>query len=164
MTNIAAHGVHLQWVAAGDGDPCFAYTVGLQAFDDHPELITFGANGEDSQVILNNFVFRIRDRVQRFETPLEVRDFGSGYPVRLHPVADSTTHLTAANAMYRIGGGPPIRALQVVWPDVEQRWPWEAGSTLTAYPDLAQADFDKTASLPQVDLVPHDPEQDPRHR
>lgn len=154
---IVVHGVYIQWIAAGDGEPCFAYTAGLAAFDDHPELITFGWNPDNSQIILNMIAFRVRDGIERFDNPCDIVDFGNGFPVRLLPVEDSSTHLTLSNQMYRGAGKGPIPALQVVCPDPQRRWPWTEGSDYAAYPRLWPNEFDASAALPIVDLIPHEP-------
>lgn len=154
---IIVHGVYIQWVAAGDDEPCFAYTAGLTKFN-HPELITFGWNADNSQVILNMLSFRVRDGVQRFDEPCAIADFGNGFPVRLLPVENSSTHLTVANHMYRGAGRGPIPALQVVCPDPQRRWPWTDGSDYAAHPQLWPDDFDVEADLPIRDLIPHEPE------
>ena len=152
--NITAHGVHINWVGAGGGEPSFAYTVGL-AGRDHPELIVFGAGPNDSQWILNNFAFRVRDGVQRFDVPQVIEDFNDGYAAQLIEVPDSSKHLTLANRMYRKGGAPPIRALQVVFPDKDHLWPWEEGSGFANTPVLGSPLQKQDA--PTTVLLPHEP-------
>jgi hypothetical protein len=155
--NIAAFGVHIQGVFDNKGQkPPFYYTVGLGSIE-HPELIFVGGTQDEAQWILNNLAFRARDGVQRFDGPLEIPQFSEGFPLRLTPVADSSTHLTMANAMYRGAGRAPIPALQAMVPDATRRWPWEPGSALAATPLLADSHFDYTAPLPTVELAKHDP-------
>lgn len=155
-TNIAVHGVHLMWIGAGEREPCFGYTVGLNAFD-HPELIVFGPGQHDAAYILNNFAFRVRDEVQRFDDPQVIQDFGTGYPAALLPVENSSRHLTVSNQMYRGAGKPPVAALQVYFPDADHRWPWIDGSTYATMPRLQPDDFDYAAELPVAELVAHEP-------
>lgn len=153
--DIARHGVNITWVEAGDGEPCFAYTVGL-AGRDHPELIVFGLNPDDSQWVLNNLAFRVRDGVQRFETAQLITGLAKNdIPIQLLAVVDSSTHLTMSNAMYRRPGKAPVTAMQVVSPDFDSRWPWDEHNTVAHTPLLGPVP--PQDGLSTVALAPHQP-------
>lgn len=122
--SIAAHGVALWYVF--DAEPPFAYTVGMRAFD-APEMVVFSVTQQVAKWTLNNFAFRVRDGVQRFEAGQLVDGVLTDFPVYLLDVTDSSDHLTLSNQMYRTAGGSPVPALQVVVPDLSGRWPWEEG-------------------------------------
>lgn len=150
--NINNFGVHLQWV--GDAQPPFAYSVGMLSFE-HPEFIVFQTSASTSQWLLNNFAFRVRDKVQGFAAGEEVHGLLAEHSVYLLEVIDSTKHLTVTNRMYRRPGGPPVRALQVVLPDRHGCWPWEEGCELPQ-PLLGHAPS-SPAKIQHVRLVEHDP-------
>lgn len=150
--NIHEHGVHLQWIP--DGDPSFAYTVGL-APRDHPEVIIFNVQANMASWFLNNIAFRVRDEVQTFSAGTLIDGLVPEFSFYLMPVADSTKHLTVANRFYRVPGRPPIDALQLVQPGLNGLWPWEEGCDIRQ-PLLGPPPNDLTAT-PHVPLVPHEP-------
>jgi hypothetical protein len=150
--NINEHGVHLQWIP--DGEPSFAYTVGL-APQEHPELIIFNVQPQMVESLLNNFAFRVRDGVQTFTAGTLVDGLIDNYSFYLMPVKDSSEHLTVSNRFYRIPGRAPIDALQVVQPGLNRLWPWEEGCDIPQ-PLLGDAPQDMR-SLPHVALLPHEP-------
>lgn len=153
--NIEEHGVHLMWIHGTESEPPFAYTVGLTRLG-HPELITFGMSGQDSAWVLNNLAFRVRDGVQRFDTPQCIFEFSNGFSAQLIAVEDSSEHLTLANRMFRPAEDSPISALQVVFPDSQHRWPWEPESSFSHHPLLGAAPS-AMAPTALLDLLPHDP-------
>lgn len=151
-SNIDRYGVHLAAVGAGEGEPSFTYTVGLQRYD-HPELILFRGRPQVAGYVLNRLAFRIRDGAQRFEQPVVIRNFSDERAARLHPVEDSSHHLTVANRMYRAAGRAPVPALQILIQGTDLDWPWTPGSRQAGDPNLAPVDFDVRGELPEVDLV-----------
>lgn len=135
---ITRRGWYIQLVGVGECDepgcdggydpwePGFAYTVGLTRYHDHPEVITFGLCAEHLGTALDRVGEAVRDG--RDVTDRAVLDelFGAG-ATRMLTVANSSTHLYAANAMYRAEGAPPLPALQLVWSDDAGRFPWQPG-------------------------------------
>jgi hypothetical protein len=107
-------------------DPPFACTIGLTRHRDHPEVILFGACLDCASRALDSVAHAVRNG--RDVTDPSVLDdlFGRG-AVQAIPVADSSTHLTMANAMYRATGAPPIPAVQLVMSSSDGRFPWNAG-------------------------------------
>lgn len=122
---IVQYGVYIQHVfpvQESDG-PRFSYTVGLADHDDHPEIIIFALEFETTQVILNNMAQEVIRHDQVYE-PGPIRDLVEDYTCYLIEVVDTRTHLTMANRFYS-SPNAPISALQLVWPDLEGRLPWE---------------------------------------
>jgi hypothetical protein len=120
-TIVGQHGWMIQAVGASDNEPAFCYTVGLSDYD-HPEFIMFGLPFEVSAHLLNDLGERVRGAV-KFTDGAIVEDLLKDYPVYLMEVTDPSQHLNVAHA-YAEG---PVKALQVVWPDSEQRFPWDPG-------------------------------------
>jgi hypothetical protein len=127
------HGWLVQGVFPTYDDPPgtvpFAYTVGL-ARHGKPELIIFGAGWEQMAGILNLVAGRALDGVD-YTDGLRLHHVLQDHPVRLVVVPDSRQHLTVANTLAHLEGWwtsqAPLPALQVVWPDPHDRFPWDSG-------------------------------------
>lgn len=124
---VAEHGWMIQGVFptadSDDDEPGFAYTVGLAVFH-HPEIIVFGLSADVAEGVLNDIGRRVRDG-ETFAQQAYERVFGDHYPAWfIHCAAEETERLLTVSAA--IHGGP-VDALQLVWPDVERRFPWDDG-------------------------------------
>lgn len=128
---IAQHGVYLQAVFPTVDDPpgpTFVYTVGLSGLaDPHPEFIEFGLPPEAAQSYLNHLAIDEVIKQKRRYQPGRLEGFFNGgqYDAWLLEVTDTTEHLTMANRLF--ASGAPVRALQLVWSDRNNRSPWEEG-------------------------------------
>lgn len=140
---IAATGWYCLQVAGTEedsgGTSDFAYTVGLRdTFDGHPDLIVFDRDLDAAYGILDSVVDELRAgrRLRRGDTSTEVLQ---GSEVRFcgAPVRVRTELMTFTDWLY---DREPFDALQVVWPDTEDRWPWEEGSRGSYQPVLARDD------------------------
>jgi len=120
-TIVAEHGWMIQAVGADDDEPQFCYTVGLSDYD-HPEFVLCGLPFEVSAHLLNDLGERVRGAI-KFTDGTVVDDLLQNYPVYLMEVTEPAERLTVACA-YAEG---PVKALQVVWPDNESRFPWDPG-------------------------------------
>jgi hypothetical protein len=112
----------VQTVHGGAQAPPSAYTVGLTNFDHHPELVIVGVDHETAAAILDELSRRVQagERLtagQRLEG-LDETD----YPMILLAVTDPASHLVVARRLL----GEELTALQVVWPDPDGRFPWDA--------------------------------------
>src|SRR5436190_8693687 len=124
---IDRHG-HIVQVVMGTPDaPGWAYTVGLHRHR-LPELIIIGGLAVDDQHgILNELAQRMRAG-ERFEAGDRESTLLVGFDATFVEVADTSTEdFAVAN---RLQSG--FRALQVVWPDHDNRFPWEDGHALPA--------------------------------
>lgn len=135
--DVAKFGWHVVAVTAQGGD--FAFTVGLFQTYEHPELVVFGLPMKTAHGILLTCVERI-----------EHGDWFDDGQVRGDVLRDYTTAIVAVDKRYyseylgsAIGfyDGTDFPALQIVWPDKENRFPWQAG-----YDSLAQMVFSMTAA------------------
>ena len=118
---IKEHGWALQGVfprTAADG-PQFTYTVGLTEFN-HPELIIMSLPYEVAGVMLNAMGRRVRagERFTAGQTLLEVGNLA----MKTVDVVDTRPYFGVARRKYH-----RVRAVQVVWPDKNSRFPWEPG-------------------------------------
>ena len=115
-------------------DPCtpFAYTVGLTEHA-HPELVIAGLDPITSQALLNDVADRVVHRQARFDHGRRLHDLLAGYDaIIIGGVATDALHPGAAHARY---GSHRVRLQQIVWPDRDGRFPWQAGY---AYPPQVQ--------------------------
>lgn len=102
----------------------FAYTVGLSAHDD-PELLIAGLPPEVAHGLLNDLAGRVYDRAERFTHGQRIDDLIAGYDAVLVEGAPIDELLPGvAIARY---GRDQVRLQQVVWPDQQGRFPWDAG-------------------------------------
>jgi hypothetical protein len=129
--HMAATGHAVQWVGAGEGEPCFAYTIGLTS-DQLPELIIFGLSGPVSAEILNVVAHQVRVGMTLFPGQEFILGDGSAHVhVLANDVTDTTTHQLWANELCGEPGAP-VRALQLIWSDWSGLYPGQPGCTLTS--------------------------------
>ena len=107
------------------GFPGFAYTVGLTA-KGLPELIMTGLHHSQSQPLL-----RLAAEQQLEEGPFVI---GNRYDRLIEGMDCAVTAVSEENqenllrmAYAVMPPGKTLRALQVVWPDSQGRFPWEPG-------------------------------------
>lgn len=104
----------------------FAYTVGLQHSFGRPEVAVFGLDAEDMLEWLNSCVDHALDRGwppdgEPFTGVLD----GARVQLRtMHPSWDDSLFGTAERFY-----GRPVPVRQLVWPDRNGNWPWEAGAS-----------------------------------
>ena len=107
---IRTHGWALQAVLGDEDGPPYVYTVGLTGFG-HAELIVFATAQAAAARLLNELGERVR-RGHRLLAGERV-----GVPtadVHLLAFPEAEHWLFAAEARYRVPGGPPVAALLVV--------------------------------------------------
>jgi hypothetical protein len=110
-----------------DADPPFSYTTGLTEFA-HPELIIYGnMRPEFHAAILNDLGVRVAAG-RRFLPGDMLDDVLRNGPITFVAV-DEPSVLGQSVALY----GRGFSALQVVWPDGENRFPWQPGYPFPAH-------------------------------
>ncbi|GLZ30069.1 hypothetical protein Lesp02_22590 [Lentzea sp. NBRC 105346] len=109
------------WFVQGvEGDPPWAYTVGLCEHD-RPELVLTGMPLERAAALLNaEAAYRLH-----FQEPVAGQRFRlrDGPAVEVVSVARPWAHLHTAVGLY----GPEVSAAQLVHADDRGHWPWEPG-------------------------------------
>lgn len=141
---IAEHGCMIQNVFPTEASPGirFSYTVGLaqpNAFGmaRHAEIIAFGLPSHLAERVLDHFVGRVLAGEHFHPGQLDTVKGGEDYPIMFLEVANSREHLALANRFYAddlVAGVVP--AVQIVFPDDDQRWPWDEGSEVAWMPLL----------------------------
>ena len=132
-SELAADVAQHQWVVLKIATPKqaeYAYSVGLGRSFGHPELVVTGLDDETMQELIND-VGEAVEAGRRFADGDLSPDFLEGYDVafRAVPAALHDTHFAWATRFY---DGEPFGVLQVVYPDRDRKWPWDAGVS----PDL----------------------------
>jgi hypothetical protein len=114
--NIQVHGWTVQYVLGEDRrNPPFGYTLGL-SLRGHPEFIIFNCPQDGTYKTLEPLAQAVLGG-RRFDEGDDLSEFYAGpEKAQLLRFPDSSTHLYAANSMFRQPGQPPVAALQVVWP------------------------------------------------
>ncbi len=122
--NIIEHGFHIACIDTDGYSPAFAYTIGLNASYQHPEIIVFGLQLNVLNAILRDMATRVKEG-ERFESHRSYTDVLEGYDVQFLEVdkQNVSDHLGFAGWYY--GGHFEFPVLQMIWPDKESNWPWE---------------------------------------
>lgn len=110
-------------VAIPDGYPTFAYTVGLWKMFKHPEIIVYGLPVHIARSFLNQFGNSIKEKSDRFMVDNIYHYLaGNGMKTMFKKVRDKSD-FGACLAFY----GGDFEAIQMVWPDTQNNFPWEDG-------------------------------------
>ncbi len=125
LVDVAEQGVHVVHVPRnGSEGPSYSYTVGLWESFQQPEVVVFGMPEDVAQDLLDTLADdasegRVFQAGERHEGLLV------GYPVRFFatPPAMTASHFDVLPWAYE---GADVPVIQLVWPDKQGRWPWEA--------------------------------------
>jgi hypothetical protein len=124
-------------VVAISGETPYAFTVGLWHSGQQPELAMFGLREQDMQIWLNTCAKLLTARGgvadgEPFDGVLE------RFPVQVRGV-DASWHRSLFGPMCGYYGAVDVPVRQLVWPDRDGRWPWDAAATATCRERQPQA-------------------------
>jgi len=124
LHNIEKYGCHLVLIEPDNYLPGFVYTIGLYKNFNHPEMICFGLNTEVMGAILNHACDLIKSG-ETLKTDKLYSGFLEGYKVQLISMdkAYYADYLGYAAWFY---GSFDFPAFQLIWPDKQHKFPWEA--------------------------------------
>jgi hypothetical protein len=124
LLRLETHGWYVIKVGAGAGEPAFAYSLGLYERFGHPELILFGLTLDTMHQLINDAGEQIKNG-KRFEDGQHYDDLLDDYPCafRLVRREEYGSHLTYTQWFYQ---GSDFPVLQMVWPDTNSCFPWDA--------------------------------------
>ena len=125
LKDVLEEGVHIVHVPRSDDGPAFSATIGLWFHFEQPEVIVFGMPEEVGEDLLNA-VTDAADEGKRFKHGEDHKNLLVGYSVRFLDVPNEKVvdYLGTAQWAY---AGKEFAAVQLVWPDKQQRWPWHEG-------------------------------------
>jgi hypothetical protein len=121
--HIDQSGWHVTGVLPDDEMPGWAYSVGLWHSYRHPEIAIFGLP-PNRYGFVNVIGDAIRDG-RRLEPGQPIEGVVAGYGLQVRRVQEKWSEMFAqGQSFYR---SPGLNVLQLVWPDPEGKFPWEAG-------------------------------------
>jgi hypothetical protein len=124
LKNIEEYGCHLALLEPTSYLPGFVYTIGLYKKYSHPEIICFGLKNEVMAGILNHACDLIK-KGEQLTTKKLYSGFLQAYNVEFVEVEKDyyPNYLGYAGWFYDMTWNFPT--LQLVWPDKQQKFPWE---------------------------------------
>lgn len=117
-------------VEESQDEPGFAYSVGLYANWEHPEIIVFGLPLDIIQEIVNTIGDQVRHGA-RFLADSTSAAVLEGYECAFRKVSPAAYDRYMGTAV-RFYNGREFPALHCIWPDSSGRFPWDPETT-TAY-------------------------------
>jgi len=125
LSGVRQHGWYSTNVFADEERPGFIYSTGFWYCFKAPEVIIFGLPQEVAHQVLW-LLFERLEAGERFNTDQPVPDILTGYNVRFCPAPESAfpEYLGWNRWFY---GGDTFEVLQLIFPDMEGRFPWENG-------------------------------------
>lgn len=106
-----------------EGEPAFAYTIGLYDKYEHPEFVLFGLNLDTMMIMLSDAAERVKAG-EKFEVKQDYGDFLEGYNLMFqHANVDEYKGFFGYGVEFYEGHDFPM--LQMVWPDQEHLYPWD---------------------------------------
>ncbi len=116
-------GWHLVMIQAS-ATPAWTFTVGMSHTLGVAEAVMFGLSDATMGGALNNLGASVRaGRPLRYDEPRS--EIFEGHPAFLKPVDPSWNHELFGYAHWLYGEHPPM--VQVVWSDLQDRFPWDDG-------------------------------------
>jgi hypothetical protein len=124
--DVEAHGWHVLTVS-GEGSLPYAFSIGFDKTFDHPEVLIIGLPQKTSHQLLNIVGSKVSTGA-RFAPGTPYLGLLERFPCEFRPVPASAypTYLGAALGFY---GAEPFSAVQLVWPDREGMFPWDASAS-----------------------------------
>jgi hypothetical protein len=109
----------------------FMYTIGLHSLDEHPELLVMGLPRVVAHTVLGILYDKVKGGL-RLSHDQRVDGVLQHYDVCLREIPSDGRPANMARLYY---GTDNLPVLQVFWPDVEGRFPWEEDCDASAVED-----------------------------
>jgi hypothetical protein len=125
VSDVETYGWHVINVLEDDAGPPFSYSVGLHRTLRHPEVIVVGLPRAVAHPIINSLGEAARAG-RRYEAGGVYEEFLEGYDCtfRAVPRRQYANYVGWASWFY---DGVEFPLLQLIYPDRNARWPWQAG-------------------------------------
>lgn len=123
--NIEKYGLSVVMIEASDYLPSFAYSIGLWKKFDHPEIICFGLKVDTLHALINDVAEIIKDgnQIEVGRNYEEIFQNGRAEFIKVDQ-RNIRDYFGAAIEYY---GTKDFSALQLVWTDRNDKFPWEPG-------------------------------------
>lgn len=123
--NIEEYGCHLALIEADNYMPAFAYSIGLFEKFQHPEICCFGLSTQVMGQLINHLASMIKDGLE-IELDRSYPRLIKGYDIRFIEVRkEHFANNFGYGGWYYKNFDFPM--LQMIWPDKENKLPWEEG-------------------------------------
>jgi hypothetical protein len=122
VSHIEKYGCHVVMVI-GDHLPGFAYSIGLYEKFGHPEIICFGMDLKVMASMINEVCYLLNEG-RFFEPYKPYDDFLENVNIQFVPV-DKGSYDDYFGLGIKYYKGNNFSAMQMVWPDKENKFPWE---------------------------------------
>lgn len=123
-TDIQKHGFSIMGVVGDEDTPHCTYTIGLAP--SMPELIIFGLRPDHVTPLFHIVVEMSKNKGIRFDSGKTYEDINERFPLYFHQVNRSRYEQYVGVAI-RYHNTRNFPLLQVVWPDTQGVFPWQAG-------------------------------------
>jgi hypothetical protein len=123
--HIEQYGLSIVIIEATNYLPSFAYSIGLWETYKHPEIICFGFSTKTLHILINDVseVIKRGSRIMPGEAYDNFLQGGNTFFVMVNP-SYLPNYFGAAIEYY---GSKNFEALQFVWPDRKNKFPWQPG-------------------------------------
>jgi len=125
VDDIESYGCHIIQVREGNGFPGWSFTVGLGDVLGVPELIVIGLKNNVAHSLLNECNRRLQEGIRLGDGRRE-RDLLSNVECEFRRVEERWLRQIMGYAVW-FYGGDGFQALQCVYPDLRNRFPWDEG-------------------------------------
>jgi len=127
LDQIEEEGRSIVTILPCENTPSKAYTVGNTAMQNTPEILVYGLPLEYTGHILNHISEQMK-KGKVYIPGVAYNDVVGGFPAMFKEVKDRD-FLNAANYYYEEKmGGMEYGVLQLIYPDENNKWPWETDS------------------------------------
>lgn len=123
--NVDKYGLQVIMVSSTTYLPSFAYSIGLQQIYNHPEIICFGFSNELGHAIINDVAALIKAGERMIVDKVYDNVFENSSAAFLN--VDQLNMRDYFGAAFNFYGDKAFSALQLVWTDRADRFPWEDG-------------------------------------
>jgi hypothetical protein len=123
--DIAHYGWHVGKIPGDDRAPAWAFTIGLEASFQHPEVVVFGLDLETAHRLLNQVGLLVKQR-GGFKDGERAAGVLERHTVVFRRVAPRWNPVFLGNVAW-FYENEAVPALQCFWPDAAGRHPWDEG-------------------------------------
>jgi hypothetical protein len=127
LADIERLGWHVIHIFEDDSGPAFSFSVGFYYTFQQPEVLIMGLPQKVAYDLLDTAVDQMKEG-KTFRPFERVAGFAKGYDCAFAPIAldHYKEYLGYAIWFYR-SLSKPFPAMQLIWPDKQGHFPWEAG-------------------------------------
>lgn len=125
LNNIEKYGCHLITIEADNYMPAFVYSIGLYQRFRHPEIVCFGLSTELMAGLINDACYLIKNGME-LRPQNRYSEFIEGNDVQFLSVDKEYYKDYLGYARWFYNKSLDFPAIQLVWPDKQQNFPWDA--------------------------------------